>query len=506
MTTAIESREELLQRIRDLPPRERAAAIRLAREHYGGYYQHLADDPVGYITTVLGKFLWSKQREVAEAVRDHRRVAVHACHSTGKSFLAGHIVPWFVTTKDPGDTFVVTTAPTMRQVRAILWKEIRRAVKAGDLPGSLNLTEWSVNDELVAFGQKPADWDPSAFQGIHALRVLVILDEACGVPEAIWDAATSLVSNEDSRILAIGNPDDPNSYFARVCRPGSGWHVIHVGWKDTPNHPDSTEEIPDRLRKLLISQIWVDERAVEWGETHPKYVSKVLGLFPEDVAGGVVPLSMLMRCAKPRSYPPEHLMPVELGVDVGAGGDYTSIRERRGRQVGRVWRDHSKDTMNVVGLVVQAIWATKATCVKVDEIGIGKGVTDRLEELRVENKHAARIEGVNVGCAALDPTRFPKLRDQIWWDLGHDLSEDEVWDFSGLEEEDRDTLFGQLTAPTWRPDSSGRTKVESKDETRKRLGRSPDDADALLLAFYVPPVEVEEGFIVEDERVHISPY
>ena len=400
MSTTTATREEFFQQIAEMPPGKREQAAVLAGQIFRTRYQYFADKPVEFINNVIGNFLWSKQIEVVEAVRDNRRTAVHSCHETGKSFLAGQIVPWFVTTGDVGDTIVVTTAPTMRQVRAILWKEIRQAVRAGDLPGNLNLTEWKVNDkdsdldELVAFGQKPADWDPAAFQGIHALRVLVILDEACGIPEAIWDAASSLVANEESRILAIGNPDDPTSKFARICKPGSGWHVIHIGWKDTPNHPDSTEEVPERLGKLLISQIWVTEMAdpmTGWGDQNPKYVSKVLGLFPEDMAGGVVPLSYLMKCAQPREYPADNLTPIELGVDVGAGGDYTSIRERRGRKVGRVWRDHSKDTMTVVGKVVMAINETGATAVKVDEIGIGLGVKDRLEELRQEKVHSARI-------------------------------------------------------------------------------------------------------------------
>lgn len=499
------TREELYHRIAALPPVKRAEAIRLATICYGGRYRHFASDPVGFFNTVVGDFIWSKQREVAEAVRDHRRVAVHACHDTGKSFVAGRTVVWFVGAFD--DVVVVTTAPTMRQVKSILWKEIRRAAVRGQFPGKLNLTEWKINDELVAFGQKPADWDPAAFQGIHALRVLVILDEACGVPEAIFDAAATLITNENSRILAIGNPDDPTSKFARVCRPGSGWKVIHIGWRDTPNHPDSTEEVPDELRELLISQIWVDERVQEWGVESPKYISKVLGLFPEDAADGVVPLSLLMRCAAPMEYPSEHLLPVELGVDVGAGGDETNVRERRGRKVGRVWRGHSPDTMESAEMVLDVIIETGATSVKVDVIGIGKGLTDRLKQWGRQGKHAAEIHGVNVGEGAISPTEHQNLRCQIWWDIGRGLSQDMIWDFSGLEESDRDTLFGQLVAVKQRPpDGSGRNRIEAKADTKKTIGRSPDDADALLLAYYVPPKPVKEGVYLPDtEPEQISP-
>ncbi len=500
MSTTTVTRQELGRIISELPPGKREKAEQIALQVFRNSYQYFADKPVDFINNVLGKFIWSKQVEVAEAVRDYRRTAVHACHDTGKSFLAGHVVPWFVMAVAAGDAIVVTTAPTMRQVRAILWNEIRRAVKAGNLPGDLNLTEWKIPnddglDELVAFGQKPADWDPAAFQGIHRLKVLVILDEASGIPESIFDAAASLVTNEESRILAIGNPDDPTSKFARVCRPGSGWHVIHIGWKHTPNHPDSTEEIPERLSKHLISQLWVDEMAdpmTGWGVDSPKYISKVLGLFPEDAVMGVVPLSLLMRCFAEPDYPPDHYFPVELGVDVGAGGDETNIRERRGRMVGRVWRNNSPDTMVSVGLVLRAIQETGATSVKIDVIGIGKGLTDRLKELKEDGLHSAEIHGVNVGAGAISPTEYKNLRTQIWWDIGRGLSQDMIWNFSDIEEGDRDTLFGQLVAVKQHaegPDSSGRDRIESKAKTKKVIGRSPDDADALLLAFYVPPPE-----------------
>jgi hypothetical protein len=73
--------------------------------------------------------------------------------------------------------------------------------------------------ELVAFGQKPADHDQSAFQGIHALNPLILVDEACGVPKSIFGAVHALATNSDARVLAVGNPDDPTSHFATICKP-----------------------------------------------------------------------------------------------------------------------------------------------------------------------------------------------------------------------------------------------------------------------------------------------
>jgi hypothetical protein len=149
--------------------------------------------------------------------------------------------------------------------------------------------------------------------------------------------------------------------------------------------------------------------------------------------------------------------------------------------------------MVVVGRVVEGIRDTGATAVKVDVVGIGWGVVGRLQELGGQGVHRATIVPVNVGATSSDPTRFPKLRDQLWWDIGRELSRTRGWDLRGVD----DATIGQLIAPRHAPDSAGRTKVEPKDETKARLGRSPDDADALLLAFYDPLVpETDPAFVL----------
>lgn len=462
-------------------------AIRQRRQAVVGDRAY-ATDPVGWMTTKLEAVLWSKQCEIAEALVGHRRVAVHSAHEMGKSYLAARIVAWWLDTHPPGEAFVVSTAPTAKQVRAILWRELRRAHTAGHLAGRLNQTEWWLNDELVAFGSKPADYDPTAFQGIHARYVLVVIDEACGVPEDIFRAAGSLAGNEHSRLLAIGNPDDPASYFATICKPGSGWHSIHVDGLQSPNF--TGEAIPAELRDLLLAPIYVQELRDEVGEDSAVYISKVRGLFPENTTDGVVPLSWVRACQRlEEAADAAALLPNELGMDVGAGGDETVLRHRRGPVAGLSWRKRTPNWADAVAFVLDAIAATGATRVKVDSIGIGWGVVGRLKELRAEGKHSAEIIAVNVGEASTQPEKFPKLRDQLWWEIGRELSRSQAWDLAAVD----DTTVAQLIAPTYSRDSAGRIKVEPKADTRKRLKRSPDDADALLLAFYVPPV-AEWGF------------
>ncbi len=261
--------------------------------------------------------------------------------------------------------------------------------------------------------------------------------------------------------------------------------------------------MPDDLRELLVGPLYVEEARRDWGEGSPLWQSKVRGLVPEDTSDGVIPLSWLRRCQEEREHEPEQLLPVELGVDVGAGGDWTVVRERCGMKVGRTWRALTPESQEAAGLVMQAIRETGATAVKVDAIGVGWGIVGMLHEALDRNggRAAPVIHGVNVGQSALDPERFPKLRDQIWWELGRELSQSGGWDLAGID----DMTLAQLIAPKYKIDASGRVKVEPKKDTKKRLGRSPDDADALLLAYFVPPPEPFEGTVVYDSPVEISP-
>lgn len=460
-------------------PDERAAYYRyLKREMW-------KRDPVQWGIERLGEIYkgrsswWTKQIEIARAVVEQPQVAVHSCHDVGKSFIVARIVCWWLDTNEPGTAFAVTSAPTGPQVKAILWREINQAHKKGELPGRTNLTEWFIDNELVGFGRKPSDTDPTAFQGIHARRVLVVLDEACGIPQSLWDAALTLVTNEGSRIVAIGNPDDPESHFARICEPGSGWHSIHIDALESPNF--TGEDVAPFVREVLITPSWVDKRKIEWGEDSPIFTSKVRGRFPRDMSDGMVPYTWAHACRSEIGPKPIESteLPVELGVDVGAGGDETVIRERRGMKAGRVWRSRHDDAMRCVGEIVNVVKETGATAVKIDVIGVGFGVKGRLQELADEGVIDCEVVGVNVGQRAHDPERFVNRKAEMWWEIGRELSRTQEWDLTDLD----DQTIAELVAHRYTYDSAGRVKVESKDEVKKRLDRSPDNADALILAF-----------------------
>lgn len=270
-----------------------ATAIRVAAHKVAarerGHSAYVAD-PVGFVRDVLGERLWSKQREVAESVVVNRHTLVPSSHDTGKSFIASRLACWWIESHPPGTAFVVTSAPSFPQVRAILWREMNRAHKKGNLRGRMNLTEWFIDNEIVAYGRKPADYDEDAFQGIHAQYVLVILDEACGIPAQLWTAAETITTNENCRVLAIGNPDTPLSEFKRKSESPI-WHVIHIDGLGSPNftgeqiHEDPIQDV--LVKESLLSTTWVDERRQEWGEDSNLWLSKVRGEFPTVPMGQV---------------------------------------------------------------------------------------------------------------------------------------------------------------------------------------------------------------------------
>ena len=460
-------------------------------------------DPVRWVAERLREHLWSKQAQIARSVVENRATAVQSCHGAGKSYTASRIAAWWLDTHEPGTAFVVSTAPSFPQVRAILWREIGRAHRRGSLIGAVNQTEWQIDGELVGMGRKPNDYDESAFQGIHARYVLVVIDEAGGVPKSLFDAATTLITNEDSRILAIGNPDDPASHFATICKPDSGWNALTIAATDTPNF--TGEEVPEEARFGLVGKTWVEERRREWGEDSPLYVSKVLGQFPTTSTNSIVRYADVLACQRFEEEKQAELSrgSVSLGIDVGAGGDTSEIREALGMKAGRKWSDHTNDPENLVKLAMHAIRESGASLVNIDSIGVGFHLIGHLRDLCRQARLDVQIVGVNVAERAEDPERFVNLRAELWWTIGRDLSADRLWDLSEVD----DATVGQLVATKYLIERrSGRIIAEPKSDVRKRLGRSPDDADALLLAFYRAPMVIKDETLVYEDRVSISSY
>lgn len=440
-----------------------------------------SSDPVGWYQDKLGHFLWSKQREILHAIQNHHLVAVKSAHATGKSFTVSGAGAWWIDQHRFGEAFLVTTAPSWNQVEAILWREIRRRWNEGKLGGRITQDcKWHLghgggsragasDEEIVGIGRKPADYDEYSFQGIHARFLMGILDEAGGVPESLWTSILSLATNESSRILAIGNPEDPNSHFATICRPGSGWHVITISAFDTPAF--TGEKVPQHVLDNLVSKQWVEDRRRDWGEGSPLWVAKVLGQFP-DISDEYLITPALIEYCRQNDLP--GLDTGRLGADIARmGTDKTVVYHNRGGVIRLAGAWAKKDTMQTSGLIITILSRFGATRIPivVDIIGLGSGVYDRLKEQKFN------VVGHQGSERAYNPVRFRNRRSEVWWTF-KTLMEDGLIDLDPGD----DILAAQLGTVKWSTDSSGRIVVETKEDLRDRGLPSPDHADAAVMS------------------------
>ena len=513
-------------------------------------------DPNAWAKARLGDTLWTGQQKINAALATHRRVNVMSCHEIGKSYDAALLVGWWLDSHTPGDAFVVTSAPTGSQVRAILWREIGRVHARGGLPGRVNQTEWlmrvGTRDELVGFGRKPDEYDPAAFQGIHAPYVLVIFDEANGIRGNLWEAADSLIANDNSKMLAIGNPDDPSGEFFENCKPNSSWHSISISAFDSPNF--TGEEMPKRVLDQLIGKTYVEEKRKKWAptwswgqecpscggensaicemclgqgrialnrcfpppdgkleDTHPFWQSKILGQFPvQNSTGSLIPLTWI-RAAQERRLPAGE--PIELSLDVGAseGGDPSCCGWRRGRVFRILYEERQPDTMKTTGKLIQTLQDSRygAALAKVDYIGVGRGVVDRGKELELPI-HPIQVnqKSTVLGCLAChhewDKTIVtfdkycPKCGSRALREVFANMLSQIWWSIRTIFEEgaidiapehEDPELAEQLLTIRWEPNSKGQTVVKYGD------GPSPNRADSLLIAYAPLPPEQEDAFV-----------
>lgn len=509
------TREDIAAHIRRMPDGpERNLALDAFRRKYEGKpnptkVSRYLLDPVQWQQERLGEFAWSGQRKMFYAVRDHRRNAFYSCHRIGKSHGMGRIAFWWLDTHPPGEALVITSAHSATQVKMALWREMARVHSKGKFRGRMNQTEYYMpmpdgREEMVAFGRKPKDDDTTAFQGTYSKYVLVLGDEACYIPETLWNGMDTLVSNEYSRIVMFGNPDDSTTQFAKVCKPGSGWNTLGFGCYHTPNfinHPlyagsyedkEIDLQTPQEVKDLLIAPQWVEDKKRDWGEQSPMFISKVLGQFPEFNTDGLIPIKWIREAQERTLHPSE---PIELGVDVGGGNNANVIYARQGPVVRQIHRDKNPDTMQTLENTLQAIKKTGARLAKVDYIGIGHGAVDRAKQMASDQQikretpqvaiNASKIIGVEVGRPSDEPEQYINLRAKGYWNLRQRFETGDI----DLDPND-DVLAAQLCAITYKS-NAGRVQIQEK----KSMQVSPDEADAVMLAFLDPPKEERKSVL-----------
>jgi hypothetical protein len=476
--------------LEQLTPEERS--LLSAQITAEGPWAKYRNDPVLFVTEALKEGVWSKQVDILNSVRDHKRTAVPACHAPGKSHIAARAIAWWVAVHPPGTVRVVTTATTFRQVKGILWPHIRGVVMKHNLPGEVFTTEWKINNEIVADGFSPAEHNESAVQGIHAENLLIVVDEAGGISNTIGQALEALMTGGHTRLLLLGNPPTNvvGSWFERACSSDL-YNVIPIPASETPNF---TGEAIGPWSKNLVDKQWVDEVTRAFGEDSPFVQARVYARFPRTTQTAVIPIDWIEQAMGLESDPG----PVRLGVDVAAdGGDEFVIAQLHGRTAKIVHASRgNKSPVEVAGRVLEAIQRAQKiheaqgtgeqVRVKIDAIGVGWGIAGLLDDWGKEGRHDADVVAVNVSQSAHDRDRFANQRAEMWWTGREALQPDEEGYQDLALDIDHSTMM-QLAAPSYRSNSSGKLQIESKADMTKRGIGSPDRAEAILLALFEPP-------------------
>jgi len=480
---------DILEAVRDNPAAIEALIEGLDAVLAPRFAEVYADHPDRF---VLECFTWKPgegptpdQLDVLRELPARRRAALRGPHGLGKTALAAWVVLWFGLTRNcvEGDWKVVTTASAWRQLSHYLWPEIHKWVRRlrWDRVGRgrfdertellIQMLKLSNGEAFAAASDKP-----DLIEGAHADRLLYVFDEAKAIPMETWDAAEGALASGDCMALAISTPGEPvgRFYDIHARKPGyEDWWVKHV-------------TLQDCIVAGRVSQEWAEQRLLQWGEESAVYQNRVLGEFASSEADGVIPLSWVEAANdrwKALEESGEWGPLTRLGCDIADGGqDHNSIARRHGMAIRKLDRPNERDTMGMAGRIAGIQEQHKVEAV-VDAIGIGAGVVARLRELELPVVAFSASEGTKMRDLSGE-IKFRNKRSAAWWTMRELLDPANA---QGVALPLNDLLTGDLTAPHWRDTSSG-VGVESKDDIRKRIGRSTDDGDAVVMAFWQEPV------------------
>lgn len=474
----------------------RKAALKVAEDAKVAAYYH---DPVLWAEERAGLILWSKQKEILRSVANNKRTAVKSCHSIGKTFISAVLAGWWVDTRV--NSMVQSTAPTYDQVHGQLWEEIRKLHTAVGLPGSVNeQDQWKrpivnagtgrMKNILVGQGRKPADNNIHGFHGIHRPDgVLTLLDEGCGLHQSLFTGAEAITTATFDRQLTTGNPDDPDTEFGKIfAELGHMWNLITVSAFDTPNFTDEADELrekykhdPDKLAYVeqMLSGLpqpeKIDEQRDMWGEDSPRYLSKVLAQFPLVAEDSLFSPADIATGLANNIIPDEDSFKV-LGVDPARyGGDKAALVLCTDGKIELVKTYQTMDLMELAARVHKHALELEVDQVRVDAVGLGGGVLDRLVQLSNATGKPYTVIEMVASARAPDPTLHRNSR-AYWNDsFKHKLRS------GNIDLPDNTELINEMSRVRYEY-PNGIMKIESKEDMRKRGVASPNILDAAVMA------------------------
>lgn len=430
---------------------------------------HYRENPVRYIQHIFGVTPTLQQQEALNAMAvPGAHVTISSGHGTGKSTL--FVWSILMTLDLYNNCKIPITAPTAHQLYDIIWPEL--SVWRDRMPNGLRQQfeiqsgrAHHIHDPNKRFSvpRTARPENPDALQGFHAEHLLYLIDEAPGVHNKIFETAEGALSTRGARVAMAGNPTQTSGYFYDSHhKDRHHWTPLHFSCLDAPNPP--------------VDPAYAIRMKAKYGELSDIYRVRVLGDFPDQAEDQLIALELL-ESASIRDVPEGG--GIVWGLDPARyGDDETVLCVRKGDIIERFYSTSQKSTMEVAGWVI-ALWETcrsfeKPERIYVDSIGIGAGVYDRLKELGIP------AGGINVSESPGNKRKYPRLRDELWCKLRDWLGERR-----GRIPAD-EKFIGQASSIKYSFDSSGKIKVEKKEDMKKRGLESPDYADAACLTFAGP--------------------
>jgi len=427
-----------------------------------------ASDPVGFVRDVLGAEPDEWQAKVmTDVARGERRISVRAGHGVGKSTFVAWLAIWHMVAKYPQKC--VMTAPTAGQLFDALFAEIKLWINR--LPAPIRALFETTSEKVTLKAAPEASFisartssadRPEALAGIHSDHVLILVDEASAVPEAVYESAAGSMSGHQACTILIGNPTRNSGLFFKTHHAlASEWKTYHVSCLDSP-----------RVARDFVKQI-----ADTYGPESNAYRVRVLGEFALREDDTLIPAE-LVDSAMARDIMLDDKDPLVYGIDVARFGDDRSVLcKRRGNVVVEFKTWQGLDLMQLTGAIVNEAKGDSPEEMCVDSIGLGSGVADRLREVMGELRLDISVRDVNVSESSAMNPQAAKLRDELWLAVKDWLNK------RACKLPKMDDLRQELVAPTYMFTSNSKTKVEGKAEMKRRGMRSPDMADALCLTF-----------------------
>jgi hypothetical protein len=387
------------------------------------------------------------------------REATASGHGIGKSALVAWIILWAMSTRPHLNGTI--TANTTTQLNTKTWRELalwhKRAINEHWFTVTATKIFHKNHEKTWACSAIPnTEHNAEAFAGQHGTHVLIIYDEASGIPDKIWEVSEGAMTDPRAMHFVYGNPTKNTGKFRDIFANDSRWERNQIDSRDCK----------------MTNKKEINEQIATYGEDSDFCRVRIKGEFPragsmQFISSEVCDICMLSEAP----YEAFFQVPIVLGVDVARfGEDKTVIAVRQGRKVLELRRYRDHDTMQVAAQTVSAIREFSPAATFVDGVGIGAGVVDRLRMLGHD------IIEVNAGRKPDDEKTYYNKRAEMGDRLRIAMTE-------GLDLPNDADLRKALIGIEYGFDDKERMRLERKQDMKKRGLESPDDFDALAYTY-----------------------